>query len=464
MTDQIPQQPIGDPQSDWPIDWLRQTSPYINTQRGKTFVIWFSGEIVDSAEFTPLIHDLTLLSHLGIKLVVVHGMRPQIDAELTDRKISPHLGKSESPDEPPVSNRDQAPPMRATATEALPAVRSAVATVRCKLESAFSQGLPNSPMSGAQVALASGNFIVAKPYGVRDGIDYQHTGEVRKVRAQKIRALLDAEMVVMLSPIGYSPTGEMFNLLAEDVAMHTAIALDADKLIYLHQDASAINKDIREISASDPRQSTEFISADAGSAQQQSLRSIIDRSIQACRQGVNRSHIVDATHDDALLRELFTRDGSGLLIDSGAYDNIRSADTNSVSGIIQLIQPLIEDGTLVHRSKQDLEREIQNFYIIEREGSVICCASLNHYGEFAELGCLAVHPDFRASGKATDILEYLVAIARQNHCRTLFVLSTRSGDWFLEQGFKLDNKAILPDSKTIEATRGSKLYTFDLGS
>ncbi len=462
MTDQIPEHPRIDQQSDWPIDWLRQTSPYINTQRGKTFVIWFGGEMADSAEFTPLIHDLTLLSHLGIKLVVVHGMRAQIDDELADQQITPDFGSASLQIDQSDSSRHQTPSVRVTATEALPAVRSAVANVRCKLESAFSQGLPNSPMSGAQVTLASGNFIVAKPYGVRNGIDYQHTGEVRKIRAQKIRALLNAEMVVMLSPIGYSPTGEMFNLLAEDVAMQTAIALNADKLIFLHQDANAIDKNTREFSASDPRQSTAFISADAGAAQKQSLKSVIDRSIQACRQGVNRSHIVDATLDDALLRELFTRDGSGLLIDSGAYDNIRSADTNSVSGIIQLIQPLIEDGTLVHRSKQDLEREIQNFYIIEREGSVICCASLKYYGEFAELGCLAVHPDFRASGKATDILEYLVKTARQNHCHTLFVLSTRSGDWFLEQGFKPDTKATLPESKTIEATRGSKLYTLDL--
>ncbi len=422
-------------------------------------MVWFSGDLIDSAEFTPLIHDLTLLSHLGIKLVVIHGMRAQIDAELKNLAIPPQFAPSGT--DAPDANTDSLQ-MRITTTDSLPAVRNAVATTRCNLESAFSTGLPNSPMSGAQITLASGNFIVAKPYGIRKGIDYQHTGEIRKVRAHKINALLNAEMVVLLSPIGYSPTGEMFNLLSEDVAMQTAIALKADKLIFLHKDTSALDQQAREISANDSRQSAELLNPCSKSTQLQSLCDVIDRSLTACRNGVNRSHIVDATKNDALLRELFTRDGSGLLIDSGSYDNIRSADTNSVSGIMQLIKPLMDDGTLLHRSTEDLERDLQHFYVIEREGSVICCASLKSYGDLAELGCLVVHPDFRASGKASDMLEYLKKIAHQKQHQKLFVFSTRSGDWFLEQGFQADEPTNLPPTRPIETSRSSRLYSMKL--
>jgi len=443
MTDQTDQKFA----SGWPIDWLRQTSPYINTHRGKTFVVWFSGDMLESREFTSLIHDLTLLSHLGVKLVLVHGMRAQIDAELARRNVAIKFG----------ADTNTAQSMRITSTDSLPAITSVTGDIRCKLESSFSTGLPDSPMSGAQITLTSGNFIVAKPYGIRDGVDYQHTGEVRKLRVKKIRTLLDAEMVVLLTPIGYSPTGEMLNLLSEDVAMQAAIALSADKLIYLHGDAASISKNLRELSATDQRDSSGLIAENS-----ESIRDIIERSKSACQHGVNRCHIVDANNNDALLQELFTRDGSGLLIDRGDYDTIRSADTNSVNGIMALIKPLMDDGTLAQRTEQDLEREIQNFYIIEREGSVICSASLQTYGDIAELGCLAVHPDFRASGKASDMLNHLVKEARHKRCKKIFSLSTRTGDWFIEQGFKEDNAASIPQSRQIEKSRGSKLYTLNL--
>ena len=71
--------------NEFPIEWLRHTSPYINTHRGSTFVVWVSGTHVKEETFANLVHDLTLLCHLGVRLVLVHGMRPQIDAELTVR-------------------------------------------------------------------------------------------------------------------------------------------------------------------------------------------------------------------------------------------------------------------------------------------------------------------------------------------------------------------------------------------
>lgn len=461
MTDQTAQNSAPNlPNQDWPIDWLRQTSPYINTHRGKTFVIWFSSTMLEAEGFTSLVHDLTLLRHLGVNLVLAHGMRAQIDKELERCSITPEFGTPKLGTQ--INNDTQH--LRITTTESLPAVAAVTGKIRCQMESSFSTGLPNSPMSGAQITLGSGNFIIAKPYGIRDGIDYQHTGEIRKIRVQKIRRLLDSEMVVLLSPIGYSPTGEMLNLLSEDVAMQAAIELAADKLIYLHSDANSIASDLHELSANDQRDSTRLISnkdsAPVNSAG--AISAVIEKSKHACRHGVERCHIVDANKSDALLQELFTRDGSGLLINRGNYDTIRQADTNSVNGIMELIKPLIADGTLVSRTEQDLEREIHNFYIVEREGSVICSASLKTNDGVAELGCLAVHPDFRASGKALEMLEHLVKVAKQNHCKKMFGLSTRTGDWFIEQGFIEASMDSLPKSFQTGNSRGSKLYVLNI--
>ncbi len=445
--------------NDFPIEWLRHTSPYINTHRGSTFVVWVSGTHVDQPAFANLVHDLTLLCHLGVRLVLVHGMRPQIDAELRARGLEPQFGNPL-----PTNNSENEYRVRITDSQTMPAVQSALATLRSNIESVFSTGLPNTPMSGAQVTLCSGNFVMAKPFGVRDGIDYCHTGEIRRIRNRQIKHILDKDMVVLLSPVGYSPTGEQFNLHSEDVATRAAIDLQADKLIFLHDEALEAgvgpesrheNTNLREISATDHNAGRALPTA------MEPLQGVIDNSIFACRNGVQRCHIV-STGDGALLKELFTRDGSGLLIDSGSYDTIRQASTRDVSGIMALVKPLIDENILIHRSEQELERHINDFYVAERDGSVIACASLTIYAKQAELGCLAVNPDFRASGKAGEIVQHLALIAQEKQCQSLFALTTRSGDWFREQGFEPDTLDNLPTARQQrhDATaRGSKMFT-----
>ncbi len=442
-----------DQQNDFPLEWLRHTSPYINTHRGKTFVVWLSDELLDRELFKHLIHDLTLLSHLGIRLVLVHGMRSQIDEALKANNIQTTFAN-------PAGTQGEHAEVRITTSEMLPSVHSVLGNIRSQIESAFSTGLPNTPMSGSRVTLCSGNFVVAKPYGVRDGIDYGHTGEIRKVRTQTINDLLNLGIIVLISPVGYSPTGELFNLHAEDVATQTAIDLTADKLIFLHHqtdELAAALGNTREISVG-PHGVQQVLPDEL-----HRLKSVVHNCATACQRGVNRCHIVSSLQDGALLKEIFTRDGSGLLIDSGNYDSIRPATHRDVAGIKALIQPLINDGILLDRSEQDLERKISEFFVAEREGSVIGCASLTRYHTQAEVGCLAVHPDFRASGKATEMLQHLIEEAAAEGCKQLFALSTRSGDWFREQGFVPGDLATVPvDESRLANNRGSKLYVLDL--
>lgn len=443
--------------NEFPIEWLRHTSPYINTHRGSTFVVWVSGKQVDEPAFANLVHDLTLLCHLGVRLVLVHGMRPQIDAELNSRGLSPQFA-----DPLPDNNSARSFRVRITDSQTMPALLSALANIRSRIESVFSTGLPNTPMSGSRVTLCSGNFVVAKPFGVRDGIDYCHTGEVRRLRTQQIKHILDLDMVILLSPVGYSPTGEQFNLHSEEVATRAAIDLQADKLIFIHEhatDAEVSHNYLREISATLPDGASPPLPPSM-----EPLQQVIDNSIYACRYGVQRCHIV-STSDGALLKELFTRDGSGLMVDAGSYDTIRQANTRDTNGIMALIQPLMDENILVRRTEQDLERSIGDFYVARRDGSVVACASLTIYGEQAELGCLAVHPDFRASGKASEILLHLISIAKQQQCQNLFALTTRSGHWFQEHGFVPDSLEQLPEQRLQSndpVSRGSKMFSLSL--
>jgi amino-acid N-acetyltransferase len=190
----------------------------VHAFRGRVFVIGFGGELVaERARLVSFVHDLNLLAALGIRLVLVHGARPQIEAELRAKGVRSRYAKG----------------LRITDAQSLVAVKHAAGVLRVELEALLSQGLPNSPMAGAQIRVASGNYITARPIGIVDGVDYQFTGEVRKVDAAALARRLDVGEVVLVPHVGYSPTGEVFNLAWEDVAESVALALKADKLLLL---------------------------------------------------------------------------------------------------------------------------------------------------------------------------------------------------------------------------------------
>ncbi len=332
------------------VHWFRNSSPYINAHRGRTFVVMLSGELLDGPRLPTLVHDLALLNSLGIKLVLVHGARPQISARLAESGIESTFEQH----------------MRITDSAALNGVMAAVGALRLKLEGLFSMGLANSPMYNAGIRLISGNFVIAKPVGVRNGFDYQHTGEVRRIEVDAIRQQLSNGNVVLLSPLGCSPTGELFNVNAEEVASTAAIALGADKLILMGNDLRLADSNgdmVRELS---PQQAGKLLADDQ--LQDNGVDRQLTAACHAASNGVGRAHLIDANDDGALLKELFTRDGCGTLVTRETYETLRGARIDDVGGILELIEPLEADGTLVRRSRELLENEIQRFAIIERHG------------------------------------------------------------------------------------------------
>jgi len=426
------------------IEDFRQSAPYIHAHRGRTFVLAFGGEAIADAGFSSLVHDIALLHSLGIRLVLVHGARPQIESRLTSRG----------------AKLEYANGLRITDDAALACVKEAVGTVRVEIEALMSMGLANTPMSGVRLRTSSGNFVTARPLGIRDGIDYCHTGEVRRIDGAAIRQHLDDRRIVLLSPIGYSPTGEVFNLSAEEVATAAASELQADKLILMSESPELRDGRRRRLSQLSLIEATALINS-RRQLDEDTLRQL-GHALHACRHGVNRVHLVSRHREGALLLELFTRDGNGTLITAETYEGLRAATIDDVGGILGLIMPLEQEGILVKRSRELLEIEINHFHVIERDGSIIACAALYpaEDGRFAELACLAVHDDYRNHGRGDTLLKAIEDKALRSGLEKLFVLTTRTAHWFRERGFQPGDISQLPARKKnlYNYQRKSRMY------
>ncbi|MFI4939048.1 MAG: amino-acid N-acetyltransferase, partial [Burkholderiales bacterium] len=363
------------------VEWLRSVAPYVHAFRGKTFVVAFPGELVAAGGLAELAQDLSLLHAVGIKVVVVHGSRPQVTQQLSLRNVEEHMHND----------------IRITDSAALECAKEAAGELRLDIEAAFSQGLPNTPMAHAAIRIISGNFITARPMGVFDGIDLGFTGAVRKIASETIHAILSAGSLVLLSPLGFSPTGEAFNLTLEDVAVSAAIALHADKLIFINEtplfrDLGGV--EIRELSSHQAEAVLQAGFLPPGSA------FYLQHAIKACNNGVPRAHIVPFATDGSSLLEIFTHDGVGTMISYENLESLREATIEDVGGIIQLIEPLEEDGTLVKRGRELIEREIECFSVLEHDGVIFGCAALYPFPaeRMAEMACLTVDPEVQEQG------------------------------------------------------------------
>ena len=413
------------------VSWFRDSSPYIHAHRTKTFVIYFGGEAVLADDFEHHVQDFALLNSLDIRLVLVHGIRPQIDERLKKLNTPALFHKH----------------LRITDDLALQCVKEAAGLVRVEIEALLSMGLSNSPMAGSALKVASGNFVTAKPIGVIEGVDYCHTGEVRRIDSLAIHQQLDQDNIVLISPVGYSPSGEVFNLSAEQVATAVSIALKAEKLILLTEQSccDTVHNDdvIRQMTTDEAESFLQDYPAISNS-----IRLSLKAAIQGSRAGIERVHLINRTINGALLLELFSRDGIGTLISSTPFEDIRSATLNDIGGILELIKPLEQQGILAKRSREKIEMEIADYIIIERDGLVIGCTALhpNQTDEYGCIACLAVHPNYRGAARGDRLINYVHSKAKQLALKHLFVLSTQTMHWFIERGYLSSNINNLPEA------------------
>lgn len=424
---------------------FREAAPYIHYLRGKTLVIGLSSALLEPAGLRALAADINLLASLGVKLVLVHGSRRQISAidEAAGRTPRYH------------DNR------RITDEAALSAAKQACGALRADIEAALSAGMNQSPQRGRRLIIASGNYVSARPYGIINGTDMGYTGRVRKVDAEAIRRHLE-HSVVLISPLGASLGGQTYNLSMTDIARDTAVALEAEKLIFLIEQAGITDGAgnlISNLSAPDARAMLEQGRVAANQTR------VLEAAIHAVENGVARSQILSGVADGGLIGELFTRNGTGTSLAKAPFMHIRAAQSGDIPHIITLIRPLEESGVLLKRSREYLEDRIHEFCVLEHDRHIYGCAALKNYGTAAELACLVVSPDAQDGGYGERLLEHITQQARRQQIDTLFALTTHTGDWFAERGFQTASPEELPESRLAEyrdSGRQSKIFKLNL--
>jgi amino-acid N-acetyltransferase len=419
------------------VPWFRAVAPHIHAYHGKTFVVAITGELIAAGKLSPFAQDLAILHAMGIKLVLVHGFRPQVNEQLRSKGHEARFSHG----------------LRITDAVALDSAQEAAGQLRFEIEAAFSQGLPNTPMANAIVRVVSGNFLTARPVGIVDGVDFIHSGVVRKVDGAAIRSAIDIGAMVLLSPFGFSPTGEAFNLTMEDVATSTAIALQADKLLFITE-VPGIHEDLSD--AESPID-TELALADAERllaslprpTQPTDTAFYLQHCVRACRGGVERSHILPFAMDGALLMEVFTHDGIGTMVVDEKLESLREATSDDIGGVLQLIEPFEQDGTLVKRSRTEIERDIGHYTVIEHDGVIFGCAALYPYPEAktAEMAALTVSPEVQSQGDGERILKRVEQRAKAMGLESIFVLTTRTMHWFIKRGFAVVDPDWLPEAR-----------------
>ena len=406
-------------------------------------MVAFGGELVQANALNALVQDLSLLSALGIKLVLVHGSRPQVNEQLRLKGFNQQFDRGSAP----------------TDADALECAKEAAGEIRLDIEAAFSQGLPNTPMSHAQIRVISGNFVTARPTGIIDGIDYKHTGQVRKIDVDALRFAIERGSIVLLSPLGFSPTGEAFNLSMEELATSVATKLRAEKLIFLTETPGVL--------APDGSVDTELARLDADALLasgklDEDTAYYLQYASRAVKRGVTRAHLIPFSMDGVVLLEIFTHDGVGTMVVEDTLDDLRPATIDDVGAILKLIEPLELDGTLVPRGRAVIEREVENFTVLEHDGVIYGCATLNDYpkDQMAEMACLIVHPEWQASGEGELLLRHMESRARAFGAKRLFVLTTRTSHWFMKRGFVQGGVADLPKEKQAHYNRSRNSLIF----
>ncbi|KGD75025.1 N-acetylglutamate synthase [Tatumella morbirosei] len=416
------------------VQGFRHTVPYINAHRDKTFVIMLGGEAIEHENFSGIVNDIGLLHSLGIRLVLVYGARPQIDANLADHQLEPLYHKH----------------TRVTDATSLELVKQAAGRLQLEITARLSMSLSNTPLQGAHINVVSGNFIIAQPLGVDDGVDYCHSGRIRRIDHQAIHRQLDNDAIVLIGPVAVSVTGESFNLTSEEVATQVAIKLKAEKMIGFCSEQGVTDAEGNIVSEMFPNQAQ--LRVDTFEQQGEYLSGTVRflrGAVQACRSGVPRSHLISYQEDGALLQELFSREGIGTQVVMESAEQIRKATIDDIGGILELIRPLEQQGILVRRSREQLEMEINKFTVVVRDNLTIACAALYPFPEemIGEMACVAVHPEYRSSSRGELLLQHVCLQARMMGLRKIFVLTTRSIHWFQERGFIPVDIESLPETK-----------------
>jgi amino-acid N-acetyltransferase len=396
---------------------LRQILRYVPHFRERIFVIALDGAIVEDDNFRNLLLDIALLRSLRIGVALIHGAAHQI------RRLAERTGQTPS-------NLDGT---GVTDASTLQLALSAANRVTHHLL----EGLSATDLRGA-----CGNAIVAHPAGILSGVDYQLTGRVERVDTSLLKALLEHDIIPVIPPLGCDGEGNSYRLNSDQVAVEVARALQAVKLIYLttfegiHVRTSAGTGPhpelLRQLSVEDAEEFIKKHRSDIPGPMLSKLR----HALRAARNGVPRVHIIDGRVEEGLLAEVFSNEGVGTLIHANEYQAIRRAQKKDVRAIFALIKGGVENDELVPRTRTEIERQVDDFFVFEVDRHPVACAAVHSYPreKKAELASVCVDPRYENQGIGVKLIHYAENQARAMGAEVLFCLSTQAFNYFQQKG------------------------------
>jgi amino-acid N-acetyltransferase len=402
---------------------LREILRYVPRFRDKVFVIAIDGAIVEDDNLHNLLLDIALLRSLRIEVALVHGAGHQI------RRLAEQTGQTPS-------NLD------GTGVTDFATLQLAI-TAANRVTHEILEGLAANDLRAAY-----SNALVAHPAGILQGIDHMFTGRVERVDTSLLKALLKRDIVPVIAPLGCDGEGHTYRLNSDAVAVEVARALSAVKLIYLTTQAGI------HVGAELVRQLTVEEAEDILKAHRQEVAfsaiSKLDHAMRAARGGVPRVHIIDGRVEEGLLAEVFSNEGIGTLVHANEYQAIRRAQKRDAGAIFHLIQGGIESDELVRRSRADIERQVDDFFVFEVDRNPVACLALHVYPERrqAEMACVCVDSKYENQGIGAKLMHFAESQAREGGVQQMFCLSTQAVNYFVQKGgYHLATPDDLPASR-----------------
>jgi amino-acid N-acetyltransferase len=402
---------------------LREILRYVPQYRDKTFVIALDGAVVEEDNFRNLLLDIALLRSLRVEVALVHGAGLQI------RRLAEETGQA-------ASNLD------GTGVTDFATLQLALNAAN-RVTHEILEGLSATDLRGGCT-----NAVVAHPAGILQGLDHQHTGKVDRVDVPLLRALMEHDVIPVIPPLGMDGEGNTYRLNSDAVAVEVAQALHAVKLIYLTnaEGITVAGELLRQLTAEEAESTLKSHRADIPAT----VVSKLVQAVRAARNGVPRVHIIDGRVEEGLLAEVFSNEGIGTLVYTNEYQAIRRARKKDSRAIFHLIQTGMENDELVRRTLPEIERQIDDFYVFEVDGTPAGCAALHEFADVrkAEIACVCVSPKYENQGIGGRLMQFVEAQARSRGLAELFCLSTQAVNYFVQKGgFRLGTPDDLPAAR-----------------
>ncbi len=419
---------------------------YIPKYKNNIFVLFFSGSVLQEHNLNHLCRQIAILHSLGIKIVLVHGSRQQISEKTTPNQNEIHVINNES--------------IRVTPVEILQ-----IATeVSLQLSYKILKSLTNTHLTGFTMNPIIGNFVKARPMGIIHGIDFLHTGQVDKIRKSKLYGILRQGFLPIVPPLGLDSEGNHYNLRGVDIAAQIAVALNAKKLIYCFTDNYKWLSDQMGMMDLDDLQ-TKIHDLQKRSPLDELLSERLGSAMLACQKGVERIHFINGLSKDAILQEVFTKAGHGLLLTGKKYNNIRQASLSDLQRILEILQNSQNYGELKNRSSEDIALDIKDYYVFELDEKICAVAALHpcQENQAAELAGLAVDPHYRHLGIGKKMVSYMIESMEKKRIIKIFAFTTRAARFFRELHFEEVETKQAPEcvQKKWQKDRNSQLFVYE---